>query len=116
MHNRAAICTICAIIFVYGGAGANNMKEKLLLMENILNNFGVKMKLYDEAMSDIKQDDTGFQSKIFPGFDLHRLYEFLRSIEPGRLYFTEDHLSCHYCFFRLYVNSSTGGGGGNYNI
>ncbi|GHU92630.1 hypothetical protein FACS189479_02190 [Spirochaetia bacterium] len=77
------------------------MREKLLLLETILKNFGVSTVLYDGSLSGIEKYDNGLRSKIFQTFDFKEVGEFFSSIESGHLYFTEDQYNCRHCFFRL---------------
>jgi hypothetical protein len=87
------------------------MLQKLSLVENILRNFGIGMALYDESMVGLERYDNGLRAKIFQDFDFKDVGNFLRSMESGYLYFTEDQYSCRHCFFRF---APMGGGGGGF--
>jgi AraC-like DNA-binding protein len=75
--------------------------EKLELLKNIVKNFGIQMRIYGEPFSDLEEYDKGLRSRIFQTFDTRRFKEFIRSIEPATMCFSEDLYSCHYCFFPI---------------
>ncbi|MDR0538876.1 MAG: AraC family transcriptional regulator [Spirochaetaceae bacterium] len=92
--------------------------EKLKLMVNIVNNFGVQIRAYGEPFSCLKEYDNGLRVRLFQTFDTARLIEFIRSIEPETMYLTKDLYDCHYCFFAINsrpvetgrIDSNVGGG------
>jgi AraC-like DNA-binding protein len=88
--------------------------EKLELVENVVKNFGVQMRFYREPLSGLEEYDKGLRLRLFQTFDTTRLVEFICSIEPGVICFTEDLYNCHYCFYTLsQLNDSTGKAAGN---
>jgi AraC-like DNA-binding protein len=76
--------------------------EKLELMANIVKNFGVQARIYDESLSTLEEYDNGLRSRLFQTFDTTRLKDFIRSMEPATIYFTEDLYICQYCFFSIH--------------
>jgi hypothetical protein len=94
--------------------------EKPELLTGIVENFGVQIRMYREPFAALEEFDKGLRSRIFQTFDTGRLKEFIRSIEPATMCFTEDLYGCHYCFFTInglssessVINREIDGGGG----
>jgi hypothetical protein len=70
--------------------------EKLELVENIVKNFGVQIRIYKEPFAGLEEYDNGLRSRLFQTFDIRPLVEFIRSMKTAELYFTEDLYGCHY--------------------
>ena len=73
------------------------MEKNLAFLENMVQCFGVTMRVFDEPLSDLENYDGGLRSCLFQKHDTRPLAEFLRAMDSAVIYILEDIDSCHYC-------------------
>jgi AraC-like DNA-binding protein len=76
------------------------MKNPLELLENVIQCFGIPMRVFVEPLSDLTDFDGGLRSRLFKNTDAGQLAEFLRAMDFAVLYMTEDPYGCHFCFLK----------------